>query len=264
MDVKDITNNKPLPEKISAPSAQRALNFIPSVRPSAAEVEPVTVSVAKTVSPGSDSEHWGKLNQVINVINVVSEATSSITKLVDSMSGIVEQAGKDNADPHRQKVLAEEANQLAEAIRSTAAKVPTEGMPSLADDKIRIEVEQKLSRALEAIFSSDAEGQAGLGTIGFSSKQAIIDTGVKVAVLKQRIQELQVVVDEGSETLKRTVSSFEEVARENNEAAQVSIRDVNKASKLAEQTSLVIGKDPDGAWRSVGNITRTAIQLLES
>jgi flagellin-like hook-associated protein FlgL len=208
------------------------------------------------------AEVRARTNAAINVVNVASEATAEIEKLVESIGGIVEQAGNPQTSDSRRKVLEQEANQLVDEIRRKALSKSGEGVRPLAGDKFSVEVEERFAETLEVILPDTAKDAFGIGEIKFSPKDAILQTRTVIARAKEQIEQLKDSLGKTQGQVKATVDALE-VALQNSEAAQTSIRDVNEALKVAGDTRIGIARNPGNALDSVGNLQKKALDLLE-
>ena len=209
---------------------------------------------------GSNVSKIPELNRVINVVNVVADATNQISDLVDGIAGIAAQIEK-GVTPQYEEALATEAKGLVDAIKKTA-QVKTDGSQPLYGDPIRVELEQELGKTLDLIFPDVAKDALGLEKLALSPKDFILNTQAGLAEARKRLEELRQSVRDTVQAVRDTVNSYE-VARQNSEASQFDIRDVDQALKLAFDTRNSIGTNPAVAMRSVGQFTGNALDLLK-
>lgn len=203
-----------------------------------------------------------KLNDVINASNVAKEATTQITKIVQSISGIIKQASQEDLPEKRKATLEAEANELVDEIRRTADTQASNGVKPLAGDKIRLEVEEKIGRTLDVILPDDAKNAFGLTEIDFSTRESIISTIANVKQAEASILRLRNAVDEASKNIESTAGTLD-VALQNSEAADNTIRDLDEALKVAGKARGIITENPDKALKSFGGLGTKALGLLE-
>jgi chromosome segregation ATPase len=263
-EVKDPQGGVDLTEHSAstAPTArQREIQSL-SIKKVSVSAEAVQLDVEARGEHGYSSDMRTRINSIISTINVASEATSEINTLVKSIEGIVQQADDAHISDERRGKLEVEANELVKEIQRKA-KVPASIGSAGPDSEVRLEIEQKLGRALEALFPDGARDAFGIGSVSFSPKDMIIDVRTSVEVAQRRIDDLSKAIENAKREVKETMSSIE-VAAQNSEAADSSIRDVDAALKLASETRTGIGEHPDFALKSVGHIDKSALDLLGS
>ncbi len=262
MDVKDISrvaasDGKAKEAKASRQRSMRSLSkSLNDVAPGAA----VRVE-GQNVAPKDKSELRGRLNAAISFQNVTSEATGKIAELVKSIEGIVEQASADPSAKEKLAKLETEGNGLLDEIKRIAKDTKVEGLRPLAGDEIRIEVEAKIGKILRTILPDDAKEAFGVSGLNFSTVDSIIGTRAAVAKAQQRFEELQKAVEKTSGTIQELTQTLE-VAFQNSESADTSIRDLDEALKIAGQTRTVIAQEPTQALNSVGSINQKVLDLL--
>jgi flagellin-like hook-associated protein FlgL len=202
-----------------------------------------------------------KLNASIEATNVAAAALDDITRLVGGIEGILEQASSPELSEARKGKLNEEANQLRSEIIKAAERSTSDGVRPLSGDKIRIEVEETLGRALEVILPDTARGAFGIRDIRLDTKELIIDTAISIQKARESIESLRKELRSGVAAIEQTFTTVE-VARENREAASASIRDVNEALKVAFETNEGIKDYPEEALASVGQLQVDAAAKL--
>lgn len=263
MDVNDVKKPSSADEIVPKPAPSSRTNSAvnsanePDKLPVAAVIE-FDLSIRSTDIKQINS----KLNEVIEAVNLASNATSDIEKLVKSIGGIIDQVDSGNLPANRRSILEDEANQLVLEIKVKANVETESGVRPLSGDKIRFELEQKLGKALEVILPDTAKNAFGLGKIGLSQKDAILQTRATVEAARQRLEELRKAVTDGQKDLEHTVNTVD-VALQNSEASSVSVRDVDQALKLASDTKSAVGKSPEAAIGSIGRLKASALELLE-
>lgn len=264
MDVKDVRDAvKDVSADPNKPSQflKRAAEALKTSRVEVKDSVRLQSSVSRREqSPSSDVR--ARANAAISVINLAEEATSEIEKLVSSISGIVEQADSPKISEQRRGVLEQEANQLVDEIRRRAQSADPEGKKPLAGDKVSVEFEKNFAKTLEIVLPDSAKEAFGIGEIRFSRKDAIVQTRNVIAQARERLEQLKGAVQESKESVRSSVSEIE-VALANNEAAGASIRDVDAALELASNTRVGIGRNPQVAMSSVGNLQKNALELLK-
>ena len=244
----------------AVPTAARTVGDDTSI----ASNDAVQVAVDSTTSsraPASQSSERVNINKAIEATNLALNATDEIGRIVGSIEGIVEQAQDPGLSSDRLAILEKEAEGLRKEIGRAAQSTTSSGVKPLAGDPIRVEVERTLGKALEIILPDVAAGSLGLNTIRLSPKDVIINTITSIEHARKGIEDLRAHLANGVGTLKDTVTALE-VARENGEASQTSLRDVEDALHLAVDTRKGIRGDPKGALDSVGNF-RSTQELLD-
>lgn len=265
MDVKDVPNTKDLATKPNSSPAQalqkslRALASSTGLELSRREAVSLAVE-ARRSSQGSEVR--ARANDAINVVNVASEATSEIEKLVDSIGGIVEQASSPHISESRRKILEKEANQLVDEIRRKAQVKTSDGVRPLAGDKFSVATDVASKKPVDIKLPDGAKDAFGIGEITFSPDDAIPQARSTLARAKGEIEKLKDSVKATQDQVKSTVDAIE-VALQNSESAQTSIRDVDEALRLAGNTKIGIARNPSDALSSVGNLQKKALDLLE-
>ncbi|RMG39458.1 MAG: hypothetical protein D6719_13245 [Candidatus Dadabacteria bacterium] len=263
MDVKDVKQVKATSDQQvqkANSGLQRSINTLTSPAVSAKLAEPVSVQVNSRPEKSEQAALRSKANQAIDVVNLAEDAASEIEKLVKSIDGISSQAVNADSDNKRQ-ILEREANELVDEIKKKAQVETSDGFKPLAGDKIKLEVEEKLGRTLEIILPDDASRAFDIGKVNFSPKDNIINTIANIKKARERIEQLRNSVDSARQTVTSTVSELE-VAIQNSEAAETTIRDVDQALQVASETSQVITRNPEAAINSVGDLQGKALNLV--
>ena len=262
MEVKEPSNHKVVPDrnlpKISPPEFTKSGSV--GLASSSSAVDSVNVDRAQK----SQSLNFARTqaNELISVTNIASQATSDIEELIKGISGIVEQVHTKNFSEPQKAILEDEANDLVKEIQHIAKNTAVHGVHPLLGDKIKLDVEEKIGKTLEFILPDDARDSFGIGRISFSHKDAIIRTIANVEEARTRINNLKNSVGDVSSQVKETVDTID-VAAQNGEATQSTIRDLDQALKLAGETGLTISKHPDTALGSVGRLDNRALDLLK-
>ena len=262
-DVQKLVHNPGQSTQEAAPGLQRALIAL-----SGSKVPQETfdrVEVKSSVRSRSDATTMRRdANDVIAEVNNASDSVRELEKLVRSIDGIVKQVDKGNLSEKRVAALEKEANQLVERIKELANSNPPPAAPESEQvDEKREKIERTLRRALDTIMPEEAKDGFGLGTITFSKKDSIVATVSAVAAARVRIEGAQETVQKTREAVGEVVTTYE-VAIQNAEASEASVRDVDQAVKLASETRSSIFKNPENAIDSAGTLTPRALELLKT
>lgn len=269
MDVKDVSSpggvarsKAPAQSDSVESSKQRSSSSLTNSRATTIGSTAAVIAVNSKPPVNDANSARSRANQVIEAVNVASEATDEIDKLVKSIGGIVQQVSQgDVPDTHKQ-ILEKEANDLVGEIKRQAQASTSSGIKPLAGDKIRVEVEQRIGKALDVILPTDANNAFGIGTIKFSRKEAIIQTQTNIATAEQRVEDLRKKVSDVRDQVTSVVTSLD-VALQNAEASQASVRDVDAALKLVGSTKLKIGAEPEKALGSFTKLSSRSLELLD-
>ena len=265
MEVKEVAVVSPEVRKLEDPAVKGQDNraalssLVASSLPS--HENAVRVSVPGNSSARS-AELRKKLNEAIEHVNVAEEATSKLSDLVRSIGGIVEQASSQGTSSERRDVLQREGNDLLSEIRRTALTESIKGVRPLAGDEIRVEIEEKLGRVLDAVLPDDAKNAFGIAPIDFSTKETIINTVTQVKEAELQLAKLRDAVNKASMSV-QDVAVEVDVAIQNTEASQASVRDVDQALKLAQTARRDIGDNPEAAVDVAGDLGERALGLLK-
>ena len=203
-----------------------------------------------------------RFNDLVGAVHIAGEASAQIEKLVKSLGGIVEQVSDRPIPDKRLRILEEEANQLVNEIQKAAQASAPNGLRPLAGDPIRLEAEQQIGQTLEVILPDDANKGFDLGTIKFSTKEAIINTRANVLVAEARARALREAVNQSSQQVKNAAAAID-VASQNSEAAESNLRDLDAAAELVSNTRRQIGQQPEAAVAAVGIFSARIADLLK-
>ncbi|MBX7138195.1 MAG: hypothetical protein K1X83_09440 [Oligoflexia bacterium] len=266
MDVKDINGNtRELDRSTSSQSAgnQKSISSLVGTRATAVNSEAARVDLTgdKRLASAEQDKSREKTNNLISKVNLLSETTSNIDRLVRSIDGIVKQADSGALPERRVTALEREANDLVGKIKEIATDSSTHHTSSPREDEIRQEVERQLGKSLDAILPDDARQAFGLDKIHLSTKEQIISTVASVRAARERVEQLRADVTETRKTVESIVSTYE-VAQENSAASLATIRDVDEAVRLASETHGEIAENPTDAMDSVGRIDKKVLDLL--
>lgn len=266
MEVKDVQKLEVSPgakKRDSAPGIQRALKALSISKVPQENIDRVEVETASRAR-GSAKAMRKDANDVIIQVNSASDAVQELEKLVKSIDGIVKQVDRGNLSEGRVAALEKEANELVERIKEVAQTTPppTPRSPDEVDKK-KEEIERNLRRALDTIMPEEAKSGFGLGTITFSRKDSIVATVAAVAAARERIEGARDSVQKTREAVSQVVATYE-VAIQNVESSEATVRDVDMAVKLASETRSSIFRNPEGALESAGTLTPRALELLKT
>lgn len=246
-DLKDASE-----EKEKRPSAPLVANKI--------NEEAVKVDLA-IKSRSSRSDERGKINSIIEQINLAVQATEEISALFESITGIVEQASQTSGSSDRLPTLELEAKELASAVRKITdrANSPQDTLPS--DKQTLVAVEQKLCEALKGLFGSESGATIQPAEISFKSKDSITKTAQQVDQTRNHLESIAKNIRETAAEIRRAIE-LGEVALENGEASEVMVRDLEEAFKVAEVASGRISTNPEQAIRAIA-IKKLRVDLLK-
>lgn len=265
MELKDVNKVVVLNQSTGDSKVGRQISGRALAAPSAGAVptaDRVDVTAPRRPAVPARTEVNSRANELINTANIAAEAAGEIEKLVKSIDGIVEQVSSKEIPDVRKSILETEANDLVAEIKRRAGTSAPGGVKPLAGDKIRLEVEEKLGKTLEFLLPADAKEAFGLGRIKFTTKDAILDTVASVQAARERVKELRGAVDSTLETIRSAVTELD-VANQNSEAAESSLRDVDEALKLAGRMRQGISSNPASALGSFGNLDSRVLDLLD-
>lgn len=203
-----------------------------------------------------------RFNDLVNVVNIASDTTTDLEKIVKSLGGIVEQVQGGNLSQGRTSTLEAEANGLVDEIRKKADSASYNGTKPLAGDKFGLEAEEKLGTNFEFALPADAQAGLGIGKIAFSDPDSINSSVASVEAAQAKLKEIRTAVESTLSTIKSSASLIE-VASQNSEAAQVSLRDVDDALSLAGRTSSGITANRDAALGSFSGLSSKSLALLQ-
>lgn len=263
MDVKESEQTKPVAGREASearPNRQRSIAGL-NAQPVTRAPEPVALHVANNQNKQTNDVR-SRANAVINIINVAEETTHEIGRLVKSIHGIAEQAKSNDFPEQRRPVLEAEANELVEEIKRRA-HVAASGVKPLAGEEIQLEIDEKIGAALSVKLPDVASGGFGFGRIELGAKEKIESVVAVAADAQKQLETLQGAIEEAHGKVQDSLGALD-VALQNSEASQASIRDVEEAVRLAGRTGSQIGKYPDDALRSVGRLDRAMLNLLNS
>lgn len=239
---------------------------VDSKPPASADSKDASPDEAALSSVANTDDRLGKVresaNQLINSINVASEATAAIDSIVRSISGIVQQASSEGVPENRLSKLEAEAKSLIEAIKSQVASVSSGHTNPLLGDPIRLEVEQEIGRTLDFVLPDHAKENFGLGAIDFSRKDLIISVRTSIERAQREIEELKHAMGASRKTVESTLNEVD-VALQNTEAAHATVRDLDAALRLVGSASGGIRSNPESALASYRGFSKRALELLE-
>lgn len=252
MEVKDVSGRPPEePTKIV-----KANSGIASLK---VDVQAVTVSVHSQPRQAALTEMRARLNDAISITNVAVESTKQIDKYLKSIDGILEQVSDEKVPPQRKEVLEAEANELVKQIKKETKTSAPDGSKPLSGDKIRLELEEKIGKALEVILPDDAKEAFNLGEIRFSAKESILSVRAAVIEAKAKLESLKETVGKTAKSVQDAATIFD-VAVQNAEASTSSVRDVDAAISLAAGLGNGIESAPSKALVSHGEPSKSLLE----
>lgn len=264
MDVKEVRGGLP---SVAAPEStdtaqlsvseteKRSASSVPAPTTDTVEVGISLDTVAKTTA-------LARINDSIAVVNVADEATEGAHKIVESLHGVASQLATENVAEGRRSILEREAHELAAALQKTLSSAAPNGVKPLAGDAIRLEVEEKLGKALDFFLPDHAQNSLGLATVNVSTKESIIQTQAAIETARRQIEELRHQVRHlHAEVARRTNSN--DVAQENRAAAKSTVRDLDSAVELARDTKREITQNPSAAIALFQNARARTATLFE-
>lgn len=239
MEVKDVSGRHP----DESTKIVKAQSGIASIK---VDVQAVTVSLHAQPKQTMLTEMRSKLNDAISITNVAVESTKQIDKFLKSIDGIVELVSDEKVPPQRRDLLEAEANELVSQIKKEAHTAAPDGSKPLSGDKIRLELEEKIGKALEVILPDDAKEAFNLGEIKFSAKDSILNVRAAILEAKAKLEYLKESVGKTSKAVQDAATVFD-VAVQNAEASTSSVRDVDAAISLASGLGSGISDSPTKA-----------------
>lgn len=264
MDVKDVKNddrrvtarsNQSTQSPSKTSGNQRELRALTRV---AAQSDSVSVKLNTDKQKPSEARvKRDRVNEVIGKVQEASQAIDEIKSLAESIDGIVAQVETGKLSEQQTNVLASEANQLVDEIRRRSRRGAVK-LPEGPSDKARLEVEQSLGEALDALFP-DGEDAFGIGTVKLHPPDLIISVRTNVKVARERIEAIGQNISSVRGEVEETLVAFENAA-----ASQSSVRDLDQAASLTKQTGNLIGQAQDQALGSISKLSLDAAELLKS
>lgn len=256
MEVKDV----PGTVVVADPQSLQSKAASPADDKGRSNEEAVLHSVANTDDRAGEVRDGA--NQVIQAINVAADATVAIDRIVQSISGILEQASSATIPSNRLVKLQDEANTLVDAIKAQVASATSGRTNPLLGDPIRLEVEQEIGRTLDFVLPEHAKDNFGLGAIDLSRKELIISVRTLIERAQRQLDEIKKVVGESRKTVESTLTEVD-VALQNAEASHVNVRDLERAMQLVGSANSGIRSNPQSALDAYSGFSKRAIELLE-
>jgi hypothetical protein len=200
-------------------------------------------------------------NEIINVINLATEATSEVELLVRHLDGIVKQVTAPDVSAVRVAALEREAQETARSLVTRRFEPPPGLAAESLDATVRRELAQTLGRTLEFLLPERLQTELDFGQIDFSTKEAILQTQTTVEIARRRLDEMKTDLD-GSRDVVRRVVATADVAAENKRAAGSTIRDLEQATELATRTGLGLLGDRSAALGAFGKLSDRSLKAL--
>lgn len=226
-------------------------------------------SVALSIAVGSNtrlnnSEIRGRINHVILNSNSVKETTDNIGSIIESLAGLTELAEKSVNDPGRVSVLQKEAETLAKQLDNLAPKTTPlniDEISSPVNDPVYKKLTQ-LNNALENLIHDEDKKNIGVNLINFSTAEAIVSTRENVLRAQATLEEL--IAKNSAISKEINVASIEaDIALQNSQAANSSVRDLDSALKLAEDMSNYIKNQSKDTLEAVNTLSSRSLDLLK-
>ena len=258
MEVKDLGSKKDLKE-IKAADRQRPAKNLAVPKPASDAIESVKIQIAKPFTSDS-ADTVREANDLIGMVNLVSEAASEIGKFVESLDGIAEQAENNANNPTRVAALEKEANELLDEIKKKVTTKSDDGAKLFSGDKIRLDLEKKLGKTLEVILP-DAEVGLDISEFRFTPKEIILNVRENIERARARVKNISDSLSSVKSEVEATLKSLD-IASENSEASESSVRDVDQAFSLVERLSQSIPADTKEAY-AANRLTASSLKLLE-
>lgn len=211
----------------------------------------------------SSAEFRQKINNVITAVNLTTEASGEIESALQNVKVLVEKAGQPGIERKEKVRLEEQANQLIKAIEANAEKAGKQALNGLEQEPLASAIENQLRKTLEVLLPKGPGQGFGVGSIKLYPPEVILATRARIEEATRRIEALRDTVRESKAALKDFVQSSE-VAQQNAEAANPSVRDLETALQKADQTRLSISQDPEKAINSFGGPGPATAKLLVS
>lgn len=250
MEVKDAKAVKVDSGKTSqqtpASARQRSVSALSAEKVNVGRSDEVSISNEGRSERTRETSTRERANNLINSINLVSDATDEISQLVGSLAGIAEQASSESVTPSRIQALEGEAREIVDAIKKRANTEVDGGGKPLAGDPLTIEAEEVLGETLEVILPDDSKNAFGLDNFPLSPAENIIKTRRSIEDARTRLEELKGAVNESKARVESVVANLD-VALQNAEASTSSVRDLDQALQLTSQITGQIQSDPQAA-----------------
>jgi len=266
MEIKDVTIQKGVPGGAAntaskeIDSKQRSGQTLSAEKLSlSARSDSVSVEIKSkqsSAAPKGDKSQRQELNSVVSTLNQIEEKTGSIEKLTESLYGVLEQASGEIPE-NRRAALTDEARELTEQLRVERDTAPRVKADPPVKDETLAGIEARVGRALDAIFANTEEPKPPAK----SPKDAIIQTLTKVETFRSQLKQVESTLAASKQEISELVSSREDVARANTEAARSSVRDVAQAAEMMERVSQEIGSSSPSA-AIVNKLDSSSLRLL--
>jgi len=213
-------------------------------------------------SDGRGAQVRKEANQIIAAINVAAQATEEIDKIIKSISGIVTQADNENIPDKRRLALQSEANTLVAEINHRVQGAISGPVNPLLGEPIKLEVTREIGRAIEVNLPQHARDLFGLGPIDLSRREMLGSLHLALRKAQEQLQELKSAVGESRQSVESVLNEVD-VALQNAEASQVSVRELDEALQIAKSAKSGIADNPHKALSSYTGFSKRALSLLE-
>jgi len=250
----------PIEIKDVSRSRRRSISSLTnSITPCAPEAVQLDVEASSAIK--QNNEERSQANKMISTINLAQEATAEIGRLVKSVDGIAQQVESGNISKQRREVLESEANDLVSEIKRKAYSSSESIKPLADDDKIKAEIERKLGKTLDDLLPNKDDEIFDIGEIKLDLKENIVNARASVARVQERVEKIQANIKEATKEIQSLITTID-VASQNTEASQVSIRDLDNALSVAVETGDLIERSPEEALQSAGALSHFSVNVL--
>lgn len=198
---------------------------------------------------------------VIEKVEEALQTTQEIGEIFQSIAGIVELADKEITERQKRERLQTEARELASQIEARLERISRTSLNPLPEEEQKRKKVEELLREIAELTPKSFGEYLSSADINLSSEQEIEATIRKVKRAKERIERLSGIVHETADIMKKAFT-LTEIASENSTASEASIRELDEALRIAEETSLHINENPAAALGAIG-LTKESLELLK-
>lgn len=260
MDAKLVTKS----DKTLVPGTKqepgRAASAPLSQAPSSADQ--VTISRSGLVARASVAASFREnFNNALSKLNVAADVTAKVSEYVSGVKGMVELAADPKTPPGRAQILEQEAKALVSEISDISSNAQVGGIKPLAGDPIVLELENNIGKTLRVLLPTAAKDSFGLKDISFAKADMIIQTRAAVERAARQVDELRQAVERATRDFAKAGVEAE-VALQNGESSETSVRDLDEALDLASAAVLNMRGAPAKAVES-NSLTPRSLDLLE-
>ncbi|MCB0331294.1 MAG: hypothetical protein KDD70_16605 [Bdellovibrionales bacterium] len=243
-------------------ASELSADKVNSTRSEAVRTESVRIDVSERGERNNKTRE--KANQVIGSLNIVEKTADDLTAIVNALAGITDQASDNSLSESRRQVLDNEAQDLLRAIDERSQVKTSDGARPLQGDPIELDIEEfeekELGKALKVILPETSTEQLGLATASVSKVEQILNTRRAIENARNQLEQLRSQVDDSKVAVQKVLERVD-IAAQNREASETSIRDVDAALQLTGGLAAGIGANPDEAF-SAAAVAGSSIRLL--